>query len=101
MPWYFNFHNTRGLSFHQYALPGRPASHACIRLLERDARWLFDWGEQWRLNDRGWTVLEQGTPVLILNCYNFDQPPPWRDTAWVGRGVTLVANPDTAVQSCS
>jgi hypothetical protein len=30
MPWYFNFHNERGLSLHEYALPGRPASHACI-----------------------------------------------------------------------
>lgn len=100
MPWYFNFHNTRGLSFHQYALPGRPASHACIRLLERDARWLFDWGQEWRLDDRGWTVLEQGTPVLILNCYNFDQSPPWRSPAWLERSIALPASPDTSSRSC-
>ena len=79
MEWYFNFHNERGLSFHQYALPGYPASHACARLLERDAQWLFEWGESWELDDRGWAVLEEGTPVWILGKYDFDAPPPWLD----------------------
>jgi hypothetical protein len=31
LPWYFNFHSRRGLAFHEFSLPGRPASHACIR----------------------------------------------------------------------
>jgi len=31
MPWYFNFQNERGLSFHEYALPGRPASQPRLR----------------------------------------------------------------------
>jgi hypothetical protein len=79
MEWYFNFHNERGISFHQYALPGYPASHSCVRLLERDARWLFDWGESWELDDRGWRVLEEGTPVWLLGEYDFDAPPPWLD----------------------
>ena len=35
--WYFNFHNFRGLAFHEFDLPGVPASHACVRLLARDA----------------------------------------------------------------
>jgi hypothetical protein len=30
---------------HQGELPGHPASHGCIRLLERDARRLFGWSE--------------------------------------------------------
>jgi hypothetical protein len=77
LPWYFNFHNERGLSFHQYALPGEPASHACVRLLERDARWIFEWGEGWTLDERGWEVLEEGTPVWILGEYGYDRPPPW------------------------
>lgn len=80
LEWYFNFHNTRGISFHRYALPGHPASHACVRLLERDARWLFDWGESWTLDDRGWEVLEEGTPVWVLGEYDFAAPPPWRDS---------------------
>ena len=80
MEWYFNFHNERGLSLHQYALPGEPASRACVRLLERDARWIYDWGEQWVLDDSGQTVLEPGTPLWILGAYDFDAPPPWLDS---------------------
>ena len=89
MPWYFNFQNERGLAFHQLELPGRPASHACIRLLERDARWLYEWGVGWVLDDRGWNVVDPGTPVLILGRYDFEAPPPWRSAAWLAAGVTL------------
>ena len=42
MNWCFNFHNLRGLAFHEYSLLGRPASPACVRLLERDAMWLYN-----------------------------------------------------------
>lgn len=89
MRWYFNFHNDRGLAFHQLELPGRPASHACVRLLERDARWLYEWGEGWVLDERGWNVLDPGTPVLVLGQYNFDEPPPWRSLDWLSTGVEL------------
>lgn len=77
LTWYFNFHNRRGLSFHQYALPGYPASHACLRLLERDARWLYDWGEMWELEPDGVTVARQGTRVLIFGQFDWDAPRPW------------------------
>ncbi len=77
MKWYFNFHNTRGLALHQYALPGHPASHACVRLLERDARWIYGWGEGWRVDERGWELREPGTPLWILGRYDFGAPPPW------------------------
>ena len=50
MRWYFNFGNREGLAFHAYSLPGYPASHGCIRLLERDAQWLFEWGQAWLLD---------------------------------------------------
>lgn len=40
MRWYFNFGSREGLAFHAYSLPGSPASHGCIRLLDRDAQWL-------------------------------------------------------------
>ena len=101
MPWYFNFHNDRGLAFHEYALPGRPASHACIRMLERDAKWLFDWGEGWTLDQRGWEVLEPGTPVWIIGHYDFDSPPPWRSLTWLAAGITLPAPPPPSKQSAS
>lgn len=78
MEWYFNFHERRGLAFHKGPLPGRPASRACVRLLERDARWLYSWGEGWVLDEKG-DVDERGTPVRILGAYDFDAPPPWLD----------------------
>ena len=100
MPWYFNFHNRRGLSLHEYVLPGRPASHACIRLLERDARWLYDWGRTWTLDARGWTVVEPGTPVQIIGCYAFGSAPPWRSREWLGEGIALPITPSMDQQSC-
>lgn len=93
MPWYFNFHNQRGLAFHEYALPGRPASHGCIRLLERDARWLFDWGDGWVLDERGWKAIDPGTPIWIVGQYDFDAPPPWRSLQWLSAGILLPAPP--------
>jgi hypothetical protein len=77
MNWYFNFHNVRGLAFHQFALPGRPASHACIRLLRRDAEWLYEWGEDWMLSPDGREVLRPGTPVWIIGAYDFSRRVPW------------------------
>lgn len=77
MEWYFNFDNRRGLALHKYALPGRPASHACIRLLERDARWIFEWGEGWELDADRQRVIRPGTPVWIVAKYDFHSPPPW------------------------
>ena len=82
MEWYFNFQNDRGLAFHQYSLPGRPASHGCIRLLERDAKWLYNWGESWSLSENGQEVTDPGTPVYIYGEYRFDSPQPWLDPSW-------------------
>ena len=47
--WYVNLSNFDGISLHQYELPGRPASHSCVRLLEDDAAWLYHWVETWKL----------------------------------------------------
>ena len=76
LEWYFNFVNERGVSFHLFELPGYPASHACVRLLLRDAQWLYDWGEQWTL-DKDRRMTAPGTPVVILGTYPFGQPPAW------------------------
>jgi hypothetical protein len=78
MPWYFNFDNRRGLSMHAYDLPGYPASHACVRLLETDAKWLFSWGEPATVAADGQTILQAGTPVMIVGQYDFNAPAPWR-----------------------
>jgi L,D-transpeptidase-like protein len=81
LPWYFNFHNERGVSFHQFDLPGYPASHACVRLLERDAMWLYEWGEQWTLEADTRRIATPGTPVLIIGTYVYAARPPWVDLA--------------------
>jgi lipoprotein-anchoring transpeptidase ErfK/SrfK len=77
LEWYFNFVNERGVSFHLFDLPGYPASHACVRLLLRDAQWLYGWGEQWSLDDDRREVMMPGTPVLILGVYPFGAAPAW------------------------
>lgn len=76
LEWYFNFVNERGVSFHLFELPGRPASHACVRLLLRDAQWLYGWGEQWSLDDDR-HLIAPGTPVWIAGTYDYGAPPPW------------------------
>ncbi len=89
LPWYFNFSNRTGHSFHEYALPGKPASHGCVRLLSRDARWVYDWGRTWTLDERGRHVTEAGAPVLILGEYPHGETPPWLDPSLVASGFAL------------
>jgi hypothetical protein len=89
MKWYFNFGNVDGLAFHQYPLPGHPASHGCVRLLERDAKWLFEWGEPWALERTGQVVVRDGTPVLIIGAYDFESPSPWRSLTGLATPIVL------------
>jgi len=89
MTWYFNFDNARGLAVHQLELPGHPASHACVRLLERDARWIYGWGAGWTLDAERRSVVALGTPVLVVGAYDFGAPPAWRSLAWLAEGVRL------------
>jgi hypothetical protein len=97
MPWYFNFCSETGLGLHQYTLPGRPASHGCVRLLVDDAKWLFQWGEGWILTpDR--EVLQDGTAVLIVGSYDFAGGRPWLQPWWLARGVTLPAEVITSLR---
>ena len=99
MPWYFNFGNREGLAFHAYSLPGYPASHGCIRLLERDAQWLFAWGQPWGLDPSATRVLKPGTPLLIFGDYDFDAAPPWRSLTWLSQQVALPSLPLTEPQA--
>ncbi len=76
--WCSNLDNVLGTSIHEYALPGRPASHSCVRLLEEDARWFYHWAEQWQLSANGREVLVPGTPVVVFGTYGFGRRPPWK-----------------------
>lgn len=78
LPWYFNLDNFEGISLHQYELPGYPASHSCVRLLEVDAAWIYNWAEQWILSPDGHKRLAYGTPVVIFGDYSYGQTPPWK-----------------------
>lgn len=78
MPWYFNLDNKRGVSMHQYALPGYPASHACIRLFKDDAIWLYHWAVQWKLSSNGEHIEAYGTPVVIFGSYEYKNIAPWK-----------------------
>lgn len=85
LKWNFNIENKLGVGFHEYILPGYPASHSCLRLQENDARYLYDWAEQWVLEDKE-NVKAKGTPVLVFGSYDFKAPKPW---------MQLVKNPES------
>ena len=77
MPYYFNFMNFEGIGVHQYALPGYPASHGCVRLYMEDARYIFDWADMWKVENA--RVTRNGTPFMVFGEYNYDSEKPWYD----------------------
>lgn len=76
LPWNVNVMNFEGVSMHQFDMPGYPASHACMRLLEEDAHWNYGWAESWILSADG-KLSARGTPVLIFGRYDYKSPAPW------------------------
>jgi lipoprotein-anchoring transpeptidase ErfK/SrfK len=90
LPWCFNLDNLAGVSFHQFDLPGYPASHGCVRLLEEDAKWIYDWAEQWTLSKSDQSILAFGTPVLIFGDYTYSKKPVWTRLA-EDAGATAVS----------
>lgn len=76
LKWNFNIENKLGVGFHQYELPGYPASHSCLRLLEKDAKYLYKFADEWILKDKE-NVKVKGTPVVVFGSYDFDKPKPW------------------------
>ncbi|HWB86854.1 MAG TPA: L,D-transpeptidase [Bryobacteraceae bacterium] len=92
MPWYFNFLDREGLAFHAYTLPGYPDSHACVRMLERDAKWLCGWGRGTSCDESG-DVARRGTTVVITGQYEYGAPPPWRSAKWWTHSIELPSDP--------
>lgn len=79
LPYNFNIHNTQGIGWHQYDLPGYPASHSCLRLLMKDAIWLYGYADTWILNPGGATTKANGTPVIVFGDYPWGKRKPWRN----------------------
>ncbi len=92
LEWYFNFINSRGVSFHQFDLPGYAASHACVRLLQRDAQWLYGWGDQWKLSADRRSVDVPGTPVLIIGAFGHGEAGPWTSLPSLAAPIELPAS---------
>jgi lipoprotein-anchoring transpeptidase ErfK/SrfK len=78
LPYNFNIHNIGGIGWHQYDLPGYPASHSCLRLLMKDAQWLYSYADTWILNPGGATTKAKGTPVMVFGDYKWGGRKPWK-----------------------
>lgn len=81
MPYYFNFMNFYGVGIHEYSLPGYPASHACVRIYQEDARFIYDWAQQWKLDKSGQKIIKNGTPFMVYGEYDYKNPYPWQKLA--------------------
>ena len=79
LPFNVNVHNTLGIGWHQYDLPGFPASHSCLRLLMDDAKYLYNWVDTWILNKGGATLKANGTPVIVFGDYEWGGKKPWKN----------------------
>lgn len=71
MRWVMNIQQSRGIHMHQYAMPqGAPEGHGCIRMVEADAKWLWDWSDPWTTTaGRGVNAGRRtapGTPVVVI-----------------------------------
>lgn len=88
MPFTFNFHTEAGSAFHQFVMPGKPASHSCIRQFLDDAEWLFKWGSGIKKDSNNKLIPLSGTPVVIIDHYDFN---PGKGGSW----KYLKSNKDT------
>ncbi len=81
MPYTWNFHPYAGNAFHQFAMPGRPVSHSCVRQFLSDAKWLYTWGEPQKRDTARKPIPFSGTPVIIIDIFDYSRKRfgPWLD----------------------
>ena len=89
MYWLFNFVEERGIHVHQYPFPsGGPMSHGCVRLVDEDAIWIYNWADGWKKGASGFkssmgTISQPGTTVLVVG-----NDPPGSPTTFSKKGRT-------------
>jgi lipoprotein-anchoring transpeptidase ErfK/SrfK len=71
MPYTINFHRQAGSAFHKFTMPGRPASHSCVRQFMDDAEWLYYWADMEKYDADKKPIPFSGTPVIIIDYYDF------------------------------
>ena len=84
MYWVLNFH-PNGMHVHQYEMPtGGPMSHGCVRLVDADAKWVYEWADIWQttsssdgITSVGAKILKQGTTVLVIGKEPRGKPQPF------------------------
>lgn len=89
LKWNFNIDNKEGIGWHQYAMPGYPASHSCLRLQTTDAIDLYNWADEWVM--KGGKTLTQGTPVIVYGSYPFGSGKPWLQLAGNPHALDITA----------
>lgn len=77
LPFYFNFMNYEGVGTHQYAMPGYPASHGCVRMYNKDAKYIYDWADMWQLENG--EIAKNGTPFMVFGEYDYTSNKPWHE----------------------
>ena len=82
MPWYFNFASGGGLGLHQYSLPGKPASHGCVRMLAVRCQMALPMGRGWTLAAERMKWPSPGHWCLLVGRYDFASPQPWLQPKW-------------------
>ncbi|HER40435.1 MAG TPA: murein L,D-transpeptidase [Salinimicrobium catena] len=92
MPYYFNYMNYEGIGTHIYSLPGYPASHGCVRLREQEAKNIYNWADQWKLNGNKQVVEKNGTPFMVFGEYDYQKPSPWLGMAEDPKGNFLTVS---------
>ena len=98
LKWNMNISNLGGVGWHEYELPGYPASHSCLRLLAEDAKWLYDWADTWRLKDG--KLAAKGTPTLVFGSYPWGERRPWKSILENNHALDITVNEiDTLVKS--
>ena len=77
LKWEVNLDQMEGIAIHEFGLPGRPASHSCVRFTQEDAEWFFGWVDSWKVAPDRSLAMRRGTPVAVFGGYLYDQRRPW------------------------